>query len=75
VHAKHDADEDAPKTMRVDYRVGFNQYVLGDMPEAVTQTGPFDPADIPFSSEQRVRQGYDPAHEPTEPAEDPQEHP
>jgi hypothetical protein len=24
VHTKRDADEDAPKTMRVDYRVGFN---------------------------------------------------
>ena len=26
VHVKRDADEDAPKTMRVDYRVGFHQY-------------------------------------------------
>ena len=24
VHTKRDADDDAPKTMRVDYRVGFN---------------------------------------------------
>ena len=27
VHVKRDAPPDAPRTMRVDYRVGFNQYV------------------------------------------------
>lgn len=26
VHTKRGADEDTPKTMRVDYRVGFNDY-------------------------------------------------
>lgn len=26
VHTKRDADEDAPKTMRVDYQIGFNRY-------------------------------------------------